>query len=309
MSTLLFTDPVFERHDTGAGHPECPARLKAIAMVMQHEAFAELDRRAPEPASREQLVGAHDVAHVDRVLAAIPETGHRHIDGDTVVSPDSGEAALKAAGAATQAVDAVMGGEARNVFCAVRPPGHHATGDTSMGFCLFNNVAVAAAHARSACGLERVAVVDFDVHHGNGTQDICWNRPGILYVSSHQYPLYPGTGKVTETGGHENVLNMPLPGGSGSESMRQVYTDWAFPKLREFQPQLLLISAGFDAHQLDPLAGLQWTEDDYAWVSAELADIAAEHCDGRIVSSLEGGYHLEALARSVAVHLAVLIAA
>jgi acetoin utilization deacetylase AcuC-like enzyme len=148
-----------------------------------------------------------------------------------------------------------------------------------------------------------VAVVDFDVHHGNGTQDICWDRPGVLYVSSHQSPLYPGTGKAAETGGHENVLNMPLAGGSGSESMREVYTNWAFPKLREFRPQLLLISAGFDAHRLDPLAGLQWTEDDYAWVTAELVDIAAEHCGGRVVSSLEGGYHLEALARSVAVHL------
>ena len=306
MSTVVFTDPVFQRHDTGSGHPECPARLQAIGMVMDHDAFADIERRAPEPALREHIVGAHDAAHVDRVLASIPASGQRYIDGDTVVSADSGDAALKAAGAAVQAVDTVMQGEVKTAFCAVRPPGHHATGDTAMGFCLFNNAAIAAEHARVAHGLERVAVVDFDVHHGNGTQDICWDRPSVLYVSSHQSPLYPGTGRATETGAHENVLNMPLPGGSGSDDMRAVYRDWALPKIREFAPQLLLISAGFDAHRLDPLAGLEWTEDDYAWLSRELADIAAEHGEGRIVSTLEGGYHLQALARSVAVHLAVL---
>ncbi len=306
MSTVLFTDPVFESHDTGPGHPERSARLEAIRMVTRHDAFADLEQRAPVASSPEQIQLAHDPDYVSRVLAAIPSEGYKNLDADTIVSPRTGEAALKAAGAAVQAVDAVMSGTAGNAFCAVRPPGHHATSARAMGFCMFNHVAIAARYAQSAHGLQRVAIVDFDVHHGNGTQDICWDQPGILYVSSHQSPLFPGTGRATETGAHDNILNLPLPPGTGAETMREVYTHRALPKVREFQPQLLVISAGFDAHRLDPLAGLEWTEDDYAWITGELADLAAECCGGRIVSSLEGGYHLQALARCVAVHLSVL---
>jgi len=306
MTTLLYTDPVFQAHDTGPGHPERSARLQAVLDALEFDALSEIERRSPVAASVDQLLSVHDPSHVESTLAAIPVQGSRGLDPDTIVSPRSGEAALNAAGSVCAAVDAVLRGEADNAFCAVRPPGHHATANRAMGFCLFNSVAVAAAHARAVHGLERVAIVDFDVHHGNGTQDIFWDSQNVFYVSSHQSPLYPGTGSRSERGSMGNIVNLPLPSDSGSESMQQEYTETGLPALREFQPELIIVSAGFDAHKLDPLAGLNWLESDYAWITARLLEIADDCCSGRLVSSLEGGYDLDALGRSVATHVGVL---
>lgn len=307
MRTLLYTDPVFQAHDTGPGHPERSARLEAVLDALQLESLAEVERRGPVVASIEQLSRVHDQGYVEATLAAIPQAGSVGLDPDTIVSPRSGEAAVSAAGSVCAAVDAVMAGEADNAFCAVRPPGHHATPTRAMGFCLFNSVAVAAAHACDVHGLERVAIVDFDVHHGNGTQDIFWDSERVFYLSSHQSPLYPGTGSRAERGAMGNIVNLPLPANSGSESMQEVYVETGLPALREFRPELLLVSAGFDAHELDPLAGLNWLEEDYAWISARLLEVADEYCEGRLVSSLEGGYNLDALGRSVATHVGSLL--
>ncbi len=308
MRTLLYTDPLFQAHDTGPGHPERSARLEAVLEALERESLAGAERRGPVAAGVEQISRVHDRHYVEATLAAIPQEGRLGLDPDTVVSPNSGAAALSAAGSVCAAVDSVVGGEADNAFCAVRPPGHHATPNRAMGFCLFNSVAVAAAHACDSHGLQRVAIVDFDVHHGNGTQDIFWDSERVFYLSSHQSPLYPGTGSSSERGANGNILNLPLPAGSGSETMRQAYSEFGFPALREFQPQLLLISAGFDAHELDPLAGLNWLEDDYAWITTRLLEVAEDCCSGAMVSSLEGGYHLDALGRSVAAHVGTLLA-
>lgn len=307
MTTLLYSDPIFRRHYTGAGHPECAARLESILETLDAPRFGALQRLHPEPVTIDQLAEVHNRNHVLRLLGNIPSEHTRYIDGDTCVSPESGNAALKAAGAVCGAVDAVLGGQADNAFCAVRPPGHHATSAQAMGFCLFNNVAVAVAHARNRHQVERVAVVDFDVHHGNGTQEIFWDCAEVLYVSSHQSPLYPGTGRAAEAGAWGNVLNLPLLSGSMGAAMRQAYTELAFPALRSFRPDLILVSAGFDAHRLDPLAGLNWTEDDYRWISQCLMDEADQLCSGHLVSTLEGGYHLGALGESVAAHVAALM--
>jgi acetoin utilization deacetylase AcuC-like enzyme len=309
MSTLLFSDPVFRRHDTSRGHPECPERLDSVLKALAAPVFNDLERRSPSPVSVERLASVHDRRHVEAVLAAIPHEGNRFLDGDTCVSPDSGDAALKGAGAVCQAVDEVAAGSADTAFCAVRPPGHHATAEVAMGFCLFNNAAVAAAHALDAHAMGRVAIVDFDVHHGNGTQDIVWSRPDILYISSHQSPLYPGTGSTSERGDSGNVVNMPLPPNSGSAEMRAVYESIGLPALEAFRPDLIFVSAGFDAHRLDPLAGLNWTEADYVWLTARILDIADRICGGRVISTLEGGYHLQALGASAAGHVRVLMGA
>jgi acetoin utilization deacetylase AcuC-like enzyme len=236
----------------------------------------------------------------------VPAAGHAAIDADTIVSPGSGEAALRAAGAVIAAVDAVMTGEALNAFCAVRPPGHHAERDRAMGFCLFNNVAVGAYHARAAHGIDRVAAIDFDVHHGNGTQDIFWSDPNLLYASTHQSPLYPGTGARGERG-VGNIFNVPLRAGSGTQEFRAAVEAVILPALESFAPDLVLISAGFDAHSDDPLAGLEFVAADYAWVTRQLVDLARRHCNGRIVSSLEGGYDLKALGESAAAHVGALM--
>jgi acetoin utilization deacetylase AcuC-like enzyme len=236
------------------------------------------------------------------VLEAIPTEGYVLLDGDTTASPGSGEAALRAAGALIAAIDAVINGEAANAFCAVRPPGHHAESDQAMGFCLFNNVAIGAAHARQAHGLERVAVIDFDVHHGNGTQHMFEQDPGLFYASTHQWPLYPGTGAPEEQG-CGNILNVPLPPGAGSAEFREAMAEIVLPVLDQFGPDLVIISAGFDAHAADPLAMLELVEADYAWVTKALAELAWTHCGGRVVSALEGGYDLAALARSAAAHV------
>ena len=308
MTTLLYHHASSERHDTGQGHPERPDRIRAVIEALSTDAFAGLDRREAPVAETGQLARAHAPAFVEALLDAVPEEGRVRVDADTVMSADSGEASLRAAGAMVAAVEAVMGGEAENAFCAVRPPGHHAESRRSMGFCLFNNVAVGALHAREALGADRVAVVDFDVHHGNGTQAIFWSDPSLFFASTHEFPLYPGTGRAEETG-CGNIVNVPLKPGSGSAEFRAGMEGGVLPALSAFSPDLILVSAGFDAHESDPLATLRLVEDDYAWATERLCGIADEVCGGRLVATLEGGYDLDALAASVAAHVGVLMSA
>ncbi|MFZ4791876.1 MAG: histone deacetylase family protein [Candidatus Competibacteraceae bacterium] len=308
MTTLLYTHPACLEHDTGFGHPECPARLTTILNALRCSPFAALEWRDAPPAEMAQLTRIHPQAHVEWLLARVPRQGHSAIDGDTILSPGSGEAALRAAGAACAAVDAVLNGEASNAFCAIRPPGHHAEPRQAMGFCLFGNAAIGAAHARAAHGLERVAIIDFDVHHGNGTQAAVEQDAGYLYISTHQAHIYPGTGRRDERG-VGNILNLPLMANSGSADLRHVWQQAIKPALCAFQPQLIVISAGFDAHYLDPLAELNFDEDDYAWLTGQILAVATDCCGGRVVSLLEGGYNLPALATSVAAHVKALMEA
>ena len=309
MTTLLYTHPSCVEHDPGQYHPETPARLKAVLAALSAPEFARLERREAPEATVDDLTRVHPPRFVERLLAAVPEAGHVGIDADTVMSPQSGAAALHAAGAVTAAVDAVIAGEADNAFCAVRPPGHHAEPNRAMGFCLFNNVAVGALRARQVHGLSRVAVVDFDVHHGNGTQAAFWDDQGLFYGSTHQSPLYPGTGSSAETGVAGNIVNVPLPPMSGSQAFRLGMTRTLLPALDAFAPEMLLISAGFDAHRSDPLAQLLLEEADYSWATEQLLDIARQHAGGRVVSTLEGGYDLVALGASAAAHIRVLMSA
>jgi acetoin utilization deacetylase AcuC-like enzyme len=307
MTTCLFTHPACLDHDPSPEHPESPARLQRILQVLAAPEFAGLQRRGAPPATTAQIAAMHPERYIDRIFSKIPETGYARTDADTIVSPGSGAAALRAAGALVGAVDAVMAGDCGNAFCAVRPPGHHAEAEQSMGFCLFNNVAIGAAHARNAHGLGRVAVMDFDVHHGNGTQAMFWDEPDMFYASTHQSPLYPGTGAPTERGATGNIVNAPLPPGAGSEAFQAAMSAIILPALRAFEPEFLFISAGFDAHQRDPLAQLEFTTDDYRWATEKLCDIADGSCAGRVVSTLEGGYDLSALGDSVAVHVQTLM--
>ena len=307
MTTLLLTHEACLAHDPGPHHPELPARLKAVLAALAKPAFAKLARREAPRASLEQIALIHPGDFVQRLLAVVPKQGYAAIDADTVLSPGSGEAALRAAGACIAAVDAVMKGEAQNAFCAVRPPGHHAEPGHAMGFCLFNNVAIAAMHARQVHKIDRVAVIDFDVHHGNGTQAAFEQDGTLLYASTHQMPLYPGTGAASERG-VGNIVNAPLRPMSGSEEFRKAFSTIILPALDAFRPEFVIISAGFDAHRDDPLAQLMLVEADYAWSTERLAEIAKKHARGRIVSSLEGGYNLGALAQSAAAHVAVLMA-
>jgi acetoin utilization deacetylase AcuC-like enzyme len=297
----LYTHAACLAHDPGAGHPECPARLQAVLDAVT-AAFPEVRIHDAPPASRAALERVHSPALVANVLDE-PVHGQRRIDADTVLSPASPEAARRAAGAAIAAVDALLAGADTIAFCAVRPPGHHATAATAMGFCLFNSAAVAAAHALHAHGLQRVAIVDFDVHHGNGTQDIFAGEPRVFYASSHQSPLYPGTGRSDETGIAGNLANAPLPPGAGGREFRAVWETRLLPALDAFRPQLLIVSAGFDAHRLDPLADLALDGDDYHWLSVQLAALARRHSDGRVVSLLEGGYSVAALRECSVAHL------
>lgn len=308
MTTLLYTHPACLEHDPGSFHPESPDRLRAVLDALSAPAFAGLERRSAPLADLADIMRVHARHHVEAVLTAVPERGHAALDADTVISPGSGQAVLRAAGAACAAVDAVMAGEADNAFCAVRPPGHHAEPDRAMGFCLFNNVAIAAQRARQVYDLERAAIIDFDVHHGNGSQAICENNPRLFYGSTHQMPLYPGTGARSETG-VGNVVNVPLRPMAGSVEFRQAFNEFILPALEDFRPDFVLISAGFDGHRRDPLAQLMLEEADYAWVTERLVACAARHCNGRVLSTLEGGYDLEALAASAAAHVAVLLAA
>ena len=307
MTTLLFTHPACLAHDPGAYHPEAPARLAAVLEALSAPEFAVLDRREAPEATHDDLTRVHPARFVDLLLAAVPKTGHVGIDADTVMCPASGAAALRAAGAVAAAVDAVIAGEADNAFCAVRPPGHHAEPGRAMGFCLFNNVAIGALRARARHGLRRVAVVDFDVHHGNGTQACFWDDADLFYGSTHQSPLYPGTGRAGETGVSGNIVNVPLPPMSGSQAFRLGMTRTLLPALDAFAPEMLLISAGFDAHKSDPLAQLMLDESDYTWATEQLLTIADRHAGGRVVSSLEGGYDLNALGASAAAHVRVLM--
>lgn len=308
MHTSLFAHPACLGHDAGLGHPECPERLKVVLQVLEDEAFALLDRVEAPRATFEQLARAHPEAHVRCILDSIPDSGHGAIDADTALCPQSGEAALRAAGAVCAAVDSVMTGASRNAFCAVRPPGHHAERTRAMGFCLFNNIAIGALHARAVHGAKRVAVIDFDVHHGNGTQDIFERDPDLFYASVHQAYIYPGTGQREERGVAGNVVNVPLPAMSGSPEFRHAMQSEILTALEAFRPDLLMISAGFDAHARDPLAGLHLVEDDYAWATRKLGEVAARCCGARVVSALEGGYDLNALASSTAAHVRELMA-
>jgi acetoin utilization deacetylase AcuC-like enzyme len=309
MTTLLYTHAACLEHDTGQYHPECPARLEAVLSALSAPEFAALARREAPQAVLDDLLRVHPRLFVERLLAAVPEAGHVGVDADTVISPRSGEAALRAAGAVAAAVDAVVAGEAANAFCAVRPPGHHAEPNRAMGFCLFNNVAVGALRAREAHGLARVAVIDFDVHHGNGTQARFWDDAGLFYGSTHQSPLYPGTGSAGETGIAGNIVNVPLRPMSGGAQFRQGMERVLLPALNAFAPEMVLISAGFDAHRSDPLAQLMLEEADYTWATEQLLALARRHAAGRVVSTLEGGYDLGALGASAAAHVRALMSA
>ena len=306
MSTLYYTHPVFLEHETGLGHPESADRLRSIERALDAPKFKLLARRQAPGAGLDRVRLIHTETHIQRVFAAVPKVNFGFLDADTVVSPESGEAALHAVGAACAAVDAVFAREARNAFCAVRPPGHHAEPDAAMGFCLFNNVAIAAEHARKNHGIKKVAILDFDVHHGNGTQHAFERNAEVLYASTHQYPWYPGTGRASETG-VGNLMNVPLEAGSGSKEFRAAMTGKILPFIDRFAPELVLISAGFDAHREDPLGDLRLVDEDYAWATTELMTLAARHAADRVVSVLEGGYHLEALGRSVAAHVGALM--
>jgi len=308
MGTLLYSHPACLDHDTGPHHVERPDRLRAVLAALEAGSFAALDRRAAPRGALADVERAHPHAFVAAVLEALPDQGLAALDPDTVVSPGSEEATLRAVGAVCAAVDAVLDGQAENAFCAVRPPGHHAEPTRAMGFCLFNSVAIAALRAREVHGLDRVAVIDFDVHHGNGTQAMFEADRHLFYASTHQWPLYPGTGAAEETG-VGNIVNAPLPSGAGSDAFRQAMDSRILPALRRFGPDLILISAGFDAHRADPLAGLRLESDDFGWATDALCTLADEHCDGRVVSILEGGYELAALADSAACHVERLMAA
>lgn len=305
MTTLIVTHDACLEHETPDGHPERVDRLRAVLAVLDSDEFSDLPRLEAPVAPREALLRAHLPAHIDAIESAAPSEGLVALDADTWMSPGSLEAARRAAGAVIAAIDAVMSGSSDNAFCAVRPPGHHAERHRAMGFCLFSSAAVGALHALEAHGLERVAIVDFDVHHGNGTEDVVAEDPRVFFASSHQWPLYPGTGGPHDAR-PETVLDLCLDPGAGSEAFRAAYAETIGPALRAFAPQLILISAGFDAHRADPLAQMELDEDDFAWVTDLICEIAAEICDGRVVSTLEGGYDLGALARSTAAHLRAL---
>lgn len=300
----LYTHPSCLRHSGGEGHPESPARLSAVLEALHGASIPALLWLEAPRATRSQLLRVHGEQLVARILDQ-PVEGQRRIDADTAMNPDSPEAALCAAGAVCAAIDAVARDECRRAFCAVRPPGHHATADQAMGFCLFNSIAVGAAHALASHGFDRIAVIDFDVHHGNGTQDIFWNDPRVMYVSSHQRGLYPGSGDGDERG-VGNVFNAPLPAGSGGILFRRAWSERLLPELEAFAPQLVLISAGFDAHRLDPLAGLMLEADDFGWITTELVRVAQRSARGRIVSALEGGYSLTALRQCSVAHVRAL---
>ena len=306
MTTLILSHESSLAHDTGPYHPECPARLRSVLKALDQRALSDLLREEAPEATAAEIARAHPGSYVDDIKAAVPHQGLRNLDGDTVISPGSADAMVRAAGAAVRAVNAVAKGEVANAFCAVRPPGHHAESARPMGFCLVNNAAVAALHARAAHGLRRIAVIDFDVHHGNGTQDIFWDDAEAFYGSTHQFPFYPGTGSRRERGAHGNVVNVPLAAGDRGDVFRGGLRDEILPALTAFGPDFLVISAGFDAHIDDPLGQLRLTETDFAWATAAIMDIARSACGGRVVSVLEGGYNLDALADCVTAHVETL---
>ncbi len=305
MTTALITHSDCLAHVNPQGHPEQVARLERILIALEGKSLQRIE--APL-AAEEDLLRVHPASYLETVRGGIPEKGWAQMDGDTFMSPGSLTAARRAVGGVVHAVDLVLGANTQNAFVACRPPGHHAETSTAMGFCLFGNVAIGAKYALERHGLSRVAVVDFDVHHGNGTQDMLWNEPRILFCSSHQMPLFPGSGYAHETGAHGNILNVPFADGTGSAKFHEVLGNVILRAVDDFKPELILVSAGFDAHAADPLAGMRLTDEDFAWVTEKLCDLADTHCEGRLISSLEGGYDLAALASSVAAHVDVLIA-
>lgn len=306
VSTLLISHPAFADHLVPPGHPERPERMRAVDEALAAEAFQPLVRAEAPLAEAELAKLAHPARFVDALESARPREGMVRIDGDTVMSPGTWEALLRALGASTLAVDEVVTGKAKNAFCAMRPPGHHAEAEVAMGFCFFNFAMVAAKHAQKAHGLERVAIVDFDVHHGNGTQALAWSDKSVFYASTHQMPLFPGTGARSETG-VGNIVNCPMRSGDGGSRFHEAFDQSILPSLKTFAPDLIIISAGFDAHERDPLGGLELTAQDYAWMTRSLLDVAEESANGRVVSILEGGYDLKGLADSTAAHVRALM--
>ena len=307
MTTLVISHPACLGHDPGEGHPERPDRLRAIDRALESEAFQMLARDAAPRADLGTIARVHPRDYIEAIRAATPQQGLAAVDQDTSMSPGSFEAALRAAGGAVFAVDEVMTGKARTAFVSTRPPGHHAEVTTPMGFCFFNNAAIAARHAQAAHGAERVAIVDFDVHHGNGTQHIFWDDATVMYASTHQMPHYPGTGAVGERGEHDQIVNAPLRAGDGGEAFRAAMESVILPRVQAFSPDLVIISAGFDAHRRDPLGNLNLVEADFSWATRKLMGVAQRHAHERVVSVLEGGYDLEGLARSVAAHVTTLM--
>ena len=302
MTTILYEHPVFLEHHVPPGHPERPDRLRALNAALEHENFRPLERRPAPTAGEDAVTLAHPESFLQQVMGMMPDEGMRQIEADTHASPDSLKAPLTGIGGAMAGVDDVFSGRADNVFVASRPPGHHAEHDRVMGFCLFNNAAIAARHAQKAHGAERVAIIDFDVHHGNGTQDIFEADPSVLYCSTHQMPLYPGTGAKGETG-MGNIVNAPLNPDDGSAEFRDAVRARILPALHDFRPDLVIISAGFDAHHRDPLAQIRLVGDDFDWITGQLMDVASKYAGNRVVSVLEGGYDLEGLAESAGLHI------
>jgi len=307
MTTLLITHPACLDHLTPAGHPERPDRLRAIEAALEAERFQLLVRVQAPTAKLETIALCHPMDYVERVQEVAPKEGMVRLDADTSMSPGSFEAALRCVGGAVYAVDEVVTGNATNAFVATRPPGHHAETARPMGFCLFNNAAIAARHAQKKHGLGRVAIVDFDVHHGNGSQEIFWSDASVMYCSTHEMPLYPGTGAVGECGEHDNIVNAPLRSGDGGKEFRAAFEARILPRLAAFGPELIIISAGFDAHMRDPLASLNLVEADFAWATQRIMEIADKTAEDRVVSVLEGGYDLEGLGQSAAAHVGALM--
>jgi acetoin utilization deacetylase AcuC-like enzyme len=307
VTTLVISHPACLAHEMGEGHPERPDRLRAIERALESEAYQMLARDLAPRADLDAIARVHPKDYIEAIRAATPKQGLAAVDPDTSMSPGSYEAALRAAGGALFAVDEVMSGKVRNAFVATRPPGHHAEVANPMGFCFFNNAAIAARHAQAAHGAERVAIVDFDVHHGNGTQHIFWDDPTVTYASTHEMPLYPGTGAVGERGEHNQIVNAPLRAGDSGETFREAMEAVILPRVEAFSPDLIIVSAGFDAHHRDPLGNLNLVEADYGWATRRLMEIARRKCGERVVSVLEGGYDLNGLARSVAVHVTTLM--
>jgi acetoin utilization deacetylase AcuC-like enzyme len=307
MSTLLITHPACLEHLTPAGHPERPDRLRAVEQALEAEKFQTLVRIAAPAATLETIALCHPMDYIEEIRDATPGEGLVHIDADTSMSPGSFEAALRAAGGAAHAVDEVMTKKADNAFVATRPPGHHAETARPMGFCFFDNAAIAARYAQKQYGIARAAIVDFDVHHGNGSQEIFWSDKSVMYCSTHQMPLFPGTGAVGESGDHNTIVNAPLRPGDGGEAFRAAFESRILPRLEDYRPELIVISAGFDAHYRDPLANINLEEADFAWATQKLMDVADRFAGGRIVSLLEGGYDLQALGNSAAAHVLALM--
>ena len=307
MPTLFLSHPSSLTHDTGPGHPERADRIRAIEQVLSYEAFYGLERRLSPAAEAEAILRVHPPDYAALIEKSAPREGLIHLDADTIMSRGTLEAVRHAVGGGVAAVDAVMCGEADNAFVAARPPGHHAERATAMGFCFFNTAAIAARHAQAVHGAERVAIVDFDVHHGNGTQDIFWSDSSVLYCSTHQMPLFPGTGARGERGDYDTIVNAPLSAGADGTLFREAISSVILPRVAAFHPDLIVISAGFDAHWRDPLANLNLTEADFAWITGKLMEAAERFCDSRIVSVLEGGYDLEGLSRSAAAHVLTLM--